>query len=352
MIRMTTGWMTLMLAAALLLGAPARATEAGLRLQTLPAAGDAQPAIPLALFYPTQAAARTIAMGPFSPEVAMRAEPEASVKGLIVLSHGTGGSELGHSRLAVALARAGYLVAALRHPGDNYQDSSLMASGGDRYFTERPRQASRVIDALLADPQWKDRIARDGKGPRVGAVGHSAGGYTVVALVGGRPDVARIGSHCREHRADDPIFCSMGRAERAGSAAAAAASAQTPSAAPSPSPMSADPRVRAVVALAPLGVVFDAASLRAIKVPVAVYTAEADRWLVPRFHGGWIAANVKGVEARPVPKAWHFAFMDTPSLPIPTPDGDIAADPPGFDRAAFLQQLGREVPAFFDKALR
>jgi predicted dienelactone hydrolase len=329
-------------ASLLQLAAPAWAAQAGLRLQTLPAAGEAQPAIALALYYPTQAAARATPLGPFTPEVAMRAEPEAQVEGLIVLSHGTGGSELGHSRLAVALARAGYLVAALRHPGDNYQDNSLLTGGGARYFTERPRQVSRVIDALLADPQWQDRIARDAKGPRVGAVGHSAGGYTVLALAGGRPDVARIAQHCQQSRADDPIFCGMGRGDANGSAPTA----------PTPAPTLADPRVRAVVALAPVGVVFDAASLAAIKMPVSLYEAEADRWLVPRFHAQWIGAHVKGIAVHRVPKAWHFAFMDTPSMAIPTPDGDIAADPPGFDRAAFLQRLGREVPAFFDKALR
>lgn len=325
-----------------LLSGTAAAAEAGLRMQTLAAVGDAQAAIPVALYYPTQAAARPITMGPFALEVAMRAEPDATVKGLIVLSHGTGGSELGHSRLAVALARAGYLVAALRHPGDNYQDTSLLTNGGARYFSERPWQTSRVIDALLADPQWKDRIARDAKGPRIGAVGHSAGGYTVVALAGGRPDVARIAQHCLQHRADDPVFCGMGRGERSSADAAA----------PPPAPALADPRVRAVVALAPLGVVFDAASLAAIKVPMSLYEAENDRWLVPRFHARWIAANVKGAETHRVASAWHFAFMDTPSVPIATPDGDIAADPPGFDRAAFLRRLGREVPAFFDRVLR
>lgn len=327
-------------AAAGLAAGHAGAADAGLRFQTLPATGDAQPAIPLALYYPTQATARPITLGPFAPEVAMRAEPDATVKGLIVLSHGTGGSELGHSRLAAALARAGYLVAALRHPGDNYQDTSLLTSGGERYFVERPRQVSRVIDALLADPQWKDRIAGDAKGPRVGAMGHSAGGYTVMALAGGRPDVLRIVQHCQQQGADDPVFCGMRRGDRAGA----------PS--PSPAPALIDSRVRAVVALAPLGVVFDAASLAAIKVPVSVYEAENDRWLVPRFHARWIAANVKGAETHRVANAWHFAFMDTPSMPIPTPDGDIAADPPGFDRAAFLRRLGREVPAFFDKVLR
>jgi len=329
-------------AAGLLWAGPALASDAGLRLQSLPAAGEAQPAMPIALFYPTQAVARPVTLGPFTPEVAMRAEPEAAVKGLIVLSHGTGGSELGHSRLAVALARAGYLVAALRHPGDNYQDTSLFTDGGARYFTERPRQVSRVIDALLSDPQWKDRIARDAKGPRIGAVGHSAGGYTVMALAGGRPDVARIAQHCQRNRAEDPIFCGMGRGDRPAGA--------VPAAAPAPAP--AEPRVRAVVALAPVGVVFDPASLAAIRVPVSLYEAEADRWLVPRFHSQWIGAHVKGIAVHRVPQAWHFAFMDTPSMAIPTPDGDIAADPPGFDRAAFLQRLGRELPAFFDKALR
>jgi predicted dienelactone hydrolase len=74
--------------------------------------------ITVALYYPTAAAPHSIPMGPFTLDVAMRGEPAAQVKALILLSHGTGGSELGHSVLAQALARNGYLVAALRHPGD------------------------------------------------------------------------------------------------------------------------------------------------------------------------------------------------------------------------------------------
>jgi hypothetical protein len=37
-------------------------------------------------------------------------------------------------------------------------------------------------------------------------------------------------------------------------------------------------------------------------------------------------------------------------MAIPTKDGDIRADPQGFDRFAFLKQLSRDLPAFFDKA--
>jgi predicted dienelactone hydrolase len=263
------------------------------------------------------------------------------LRGLILLSHGTGGTELAHGRLAEALARHGFLVAALRHPGDNWQDRSLLSSVPQRYFDERPRQVSRVLDALLADADLRGRIAADDGGPRIGALGHSAGGYTVLALAGGVPSPARVAAHCEGHRAEDPIFCSM----RSGSAPAAAAPA------PETSQPLADKRLRAVAALAPLGVVFDAQSLSRVRIPVAVWEAEQDRFLVPAFHAEWVARNLPAPELHRVPGAWHFAFMDTPSRSIPSPDGDVAADPAGFDRAQFLDRLGEELAKFFDGAM-
>ena len=326
----------------LLLTAHVMATNAGWRQLNIPGStSDAAP-IPVALYYPTQAPARSIAMGPFTPNVAIQAPPEATFKGLIVLSHGTGGSELAHSSLAEALAQHGYLVAALRHPGDNWQDRSLLKSAA-RYFTERPQHASRVIDALLRDPDWSDRIARDAQGPRIGAVGHSAGGYTVLALAGAQPDPSRIPAHCDSHRADDPIFCSLGRTGQP---------ATSPVAPTPPIPPLIDTRVRAVVALAPVGVIFSAQSLAKVRIPTAIYGAELDRFIVPRFHAEWIARNLPGAGLHRVPNAWHFAFMDTPSMPIPSEDGDIGANPPGFDRQAFLHQLKQDLPVFFDNAFR
>ncbi len=329
----------------LLLTAQALATNAGWRPISVPGLAAAAPPIPVVWYYPTQTPARAIPMGPFTVLAAIQAPPDAQFKGLIVLSHGTGGSELGHSSLAEALAQQGYLVAALRHPGDNWQDQSLLQTSALRYFTERPQQASRVIDALLADPAWGPRIAKDAQGPRIGALGHSAGGYTVLALAGGEPEVARVAAHCGSRRAEDPIFCGMG--------GAVPSVAQTPAAAAGaamPNPSLRDARVRAAVAMAPVGAVFSADSLAKLRVPVAVYNAELDRFLVARFHAEWLGRHLTSAQRHTIPNAWHFAFMDAPSMPIPSPDGDIAANPPGFDRQAFLRQLARELPAFFDKA--
>jgi predicted dienelactone hydrolase len=303
------------------------------------------PATTVALYYPTLATPRSIPMGPYAPNVAIAGKPSDKVKALILLSHGNSGTELGHTSLAQALARNGYLVAALRHPGDNWQDRSLLEKSPERYFDERPRQASRVIDAILADPAWKARIATDSQGPLVGALGHSAGGYTVLALAGAVPDLTRMRKHCQAEASEDPIFCGMGRS--------GAALSPVPPVPPSALDASSlkDARVRAVVAMSPTGVLLTAESLAAVRAATLIYVAELDRFLVPRFHADWVAKNLPAANLHRVPNAWHFAFMDTPSMSLTSPDGDVAANPPGFDRDAFLKQLAVEVTAFFDKTL-
>jgi predicted dienelactone hydrolase len=326
----------LLVAATLTSLSVAGASEVGWRQFTIPVSATNSAAIPVALYYPTETMARAIPMGPFTVRAAIGAPPEPKVKGLILLSHGTGGSELAHSSLAEALARSGYLVAALRHPGDNWQDRSVWQRLPSAFFTERPTHVSSVIDALLADAEWKGRIATDGHELRIGALGHSAGGYTVMALAGGQVDLSRITMHCQADRTEDPIFCGMGRAGSPPDVSLI--------------PPATDKRVRAVVAMAPMGVAFTAQSLASVTIPVKIYSAEKDSWLVPRFHANWIATNVPDAKYAQVGDAWHFAFMDRPGMPIPTRDGDAAADPPGFDRPALLARIGQELSAFFDAA--
>ncbi len=333
---------------------PAFAAEAGWRHIELTTA-SAQLAIPVALYYPTATPAKTVSMGPFQVSVAIQAPPAQQFKALIVLSHGLWGTELGHSSLAESLARSGYLVAALRHPGDNWQDHSLIEKTPSQYFIARPRALNLVIDRILAMPEWASRLPRDDNGYLVGALGHSAGGFSVLALAGGRVDTRRLIEHCKENAAQDPTFCRVG----ATAANNASPSGQIPPQSAAEGRETAvsaatqiDPRVRAVVAMAPTGVPLTPESLAAIKIPVLIYVAELDRFLVPKFHAERIAKDMPSAELRRIGNAWHFAFMDAPTSFIPSPDGDIRADPPGFDRPALLKRLAEEIPAFFDKAFQ
>ena len=87
--------------AGLMLTTQAMAAQAGWRQVSIAGTtADAAP-IPVALYYPTQAPARAIAMGPFTVRVAIQAPPDATFRGLLVLSHETGGSE----RVTAALPR-------------------------------------------------------------------------------------------------------------------------------------------------------------------------------------------------------------------------------------------------------
>jgi hypothetical protein len=109
--------------------------------------------------------------------------------------------------------------------------------------------------------------------------------------------------------------------------------------------------VRAIVAMAPAGDPLTAETLGAVPPATMIDVAELDRFLVPRFHAEWVAGNLPAPNLHLVRNAWHFAFMDSPSMSIPSPDGDNAANPPGFDRNAFLKQLADDITAFFDKTL-
>lgn len=324
--------------ALLSLATPARAQHAGYR--TLTIAGDTPTTV--ALFYPTAVAERTVPMGPWLPVVAPGAPPsEARLKGLILISHGTSGTELNHHNLGTRLARDGYLVAAVRHAGDNWQDRSLITSG--RYFSERPLQISRVLDALLASPEWGPRIPAE----RIGAVGHSAGGYSVLALAGAQADPQRSAQHCRTVQ-DDAGYCSLARGaagtEASGMQPAPTASAAAPPAGPVSVP---DRRIRAVVALAPMAVVFTPESLAAITVPVRVIVAEQDGVLNGKYHGGHVVASLPRAQASTVAGAGHFAFMAQATFPLPSAAGDASSNPPGFDRMAFLPTLENQVAEFF-----
>ncbi len=110
---------------------------------------------------------------------------------LILLSHGTGGSAAQMAWLGTALARAGFMAAAVDHPGNNAQTGYTPA--GFLLWWERATDLSDVLDGLLADAQLGPHIDRG----RVGAAGFSLGGYTVMELAGARTDISDFYDLCR-----------------------------------------------------------------------------------------------------------------------------------------------------------
>jgi pimeloyl-ACP methyl ester carboxylesterase len=115
---------------------------------------------------------------------------------IIVFSHGFHGCATQSRFLMTAFASAGYLVVAPNHRDAtcNGGEASLIsppeqsfgkpAAWDDATFRDRADDIRRLVAALKADPVWRDRIDWQ----RLGLVGHSLGGYTVLGLSGAWPD--------------------------------------------------------------------------------------------------------------------------------------------------------------------
>ncbi len=309
------------------------ATAVGFRQIEFPDAVSGQ-RVPLLVWYPTSQASRPTQFGPYTLDVAPGALPAGGRRWLVMISHGTGGDPLSHAQLAIALARGGYVAAAPRHAKDNSRDWSGV--GTYKVWYGRPRQISEGIDATLADPALGALIDPD----RVAVVGHSAGGYTALALVGARADMDRARSHCRQH--PDDGFCQVRRPD------------QTRVPAPSvPIPDSRDARIKAAIAMAPPGILLDPVSLAKVGVPVRIYAAELDAVVPGRYDAEPLRQTIKPTpEFVLVRGAGHDCFVEPFPEAVKRQAGEGATDPPGFDRAVFQEKLRREIAEFLDRALR
>jgi predicted dienelactone hydrolase len=245
---------------------------------------------------------------------------------LVVMSHGTGGSYAGHLDTAIALAHAGFVVAALTHPGDNWQDQSRVL-----HVEGRPAALSALITYML--DTWTGHEAIDPR--RVGAFGFSAGGFTVLAAAGGRPDLSLVGPHCQAH----PDFFDCGLVAAHGGSLPANMGMH----------WQADMRIKAVVAAAPaLGFAFDRAGLAQVRVPVQLWKAGDDHILPAPFYADAVrGALPHAPEFHVEPGAGHFDFLApcTPALAGAAPE--ICTSAPGFDRSAFHARFNAEIVRFF-----
>ena len=291
----------------------------------------------VSIWYPAVRPSTIVRIGSFSFAATRDAQLANGQFGLVVLSHGTGGSDLGHRNVAIALARAGIIAAAPLHPRDNYRDRSGL--GHRVVMAGRPRQLSSVIDDLLNRRDWRDRIDRR----RIGAFGFSLGGYTVLAASGAEPDFARIRPHCA--RAPEDPFCNIA-GRRSGAANLGVQAGLT------------DQRVCAAVVADPVAVPFSDAALARIKVShVQVWRPETENVLLSSAHASRVVRQLNSRPGRPivreivVQKAQHYSFLAPfPKALRSSLPPELVSDAPEFDRVRFQSQFAIDVAKFFSQS--
>lgn len=295
-------------------------------LLTPPARAQTPPEVGFETFTIPDGAGAPIEVGVWFPA---DASPGGSPLPLVVMSHGNGGVYGGHADTAIALARAGFVAAALTHTGDNYRDMSRATD-----VAERPRQLHVLIDYMVDDWRSDGRIDAG----RIGAFGFSSGGFTVLVAAGGEPQLARVGPHCAAH----PEFFDCQLIGRQPPRADAAMGLWTH-----------DARIRSVVAAAPaLGYTFGRDGLANVTQPVQLWRAENDHVLPHPFYAQAVHdALPTPPDYRVVAHADHFDFMP-PCSPMLAANAPMICQPtPGLDRAAFHTDFNRDVVAFFERTL-
>jgi predicted dienelactone hydrolase len=321
--------------------------SAGFQQSTLTtAAGET---MDVAIWYPTKAEEKPLTLGPTTMTVAFNAATFNKKLPLAVLSHGTGGMSLNHHEIAAATARAGFIAIALTHPGDNYKDRSLV--GKLPYFTERPRQITRMLDTILASSDWAPLIDDQ----RIAFIGHSAGGFTGLALLGATPSIGQTMKHCAANYDDDLWFCRV-----SGNKKRAIANAGNGAFIPAIE-SSKDTRFKAAVLIAPVGAFTDGPSLALVNTPTMVYIAAKDDVLVPKFHAQVVGAGIRGAKVITNNDGGHFMLVSKLNVPTGTSTGisgisetngaQVNDDPPGFNRSAAIAEASATIPKWLNENL-
>lgn len=274
---------------------------------------------------------------------------------LILLSHGTGGSAAQMAWLGTALARAGFIAAAVDHPGNNAQTGYTPA--GFLLWWERATDLTNVLDGLLADPELGPHIDRS----RVGAAGFSLGGYTVMELAGARTDISNFYDLCRTKPDTDVchvpemrelLLDDAGKPRTLEQLLASVRRTNGESLALSGESYR-DPRIKAVFAVAPaLGFTFTQESLRAIRLPVAEIAGAADKIAPPDSSADIIRADVRGAKETTLPGIGHYDFLDTCTDAGKTTQAQYCTEAPGIDRSVVHGQAADLVIQFFARTFR
>ncbi len=281
----------------------------------------------------------------FTPGSAAPSAPfaDAMRHPVILFSHGFGGTARIMAWFGTALARAGYVVVAVDHPGNNARDK--MTVPGAILFWERPGDLAAALARVKSDAAVAPHLDLS----RLGVAGFSAGGFTALAAAGAHVDVDHFRAFCAAHPADGicapqkeftvtPAQAEQFLATDAGAAELARSHKDL-----------AIPGVRGVLVMAPAIVQsLDPESLHHIAVPVRIVLGDADAVAPPATNGEVAARAIPGASIRVLPHVGHYDFLADCT---PAGDARLPVCPTGVPRKPTHQAAIDDALAFFGRTL-
>ncbi len=254
---------------------------------------------------------------------------------VVVLSHGSNGSAEDYSWLSETLAAHGYAVLGINHYGESrvYGVGSLDSKAALRVW-ERPRDIVFGVRQLERDPAFAPHLSTDW----LYAVGHSAGGFSVVAAAGAHFDLERLRVYCNQADPERDKGCRYGREYGPVRVPEAPAPAETL-------------RFRAMLLLDPaIGPIFADTDLQSVDLPVQIVATDPGDFIPFGPHAGHYASELPRASLTKLdPRAGHFVFLGDCSLGIEVFGVPLCNDAPGVDRDQVHDRIIRLALDFFER---
>jgi predicted dienelactone hydrolase len=262
---------------------------------------------------------------------------------LVMISHGTGGGRLTLEWLADTLVKQGFIVAAVDHWGNTY-DNKIPIDFVTPW--QRAQDISFVLTQLLKEPSLSNAIDTR----RIGAAGFSIGGYTVIALAGAKLNLAALEKFTTsaEGKAEIDVPEFPGLAETIDEKQVKASFAKSP-------PLK-DKRIKAVFTICPaIGLAGhpDRSQFRNVDIPVYIVGAESDRMTPIKTNALHYHKMLPKSKLYIVPgKTGHYVFLNEANADLKKTGAETFNDDPSVNRKAVHQQVGGMAVQFFKQYLR
>lgn len=242
-------------------------------------------------------------VGAVAPDAAFA---DAKPRPVILFSHGFGGTARMMGWFGTALAREGYLVVAVDHPGNNGMDK--MTVPGAMLWWDRAEDLRAALDRVKSDPDIGSHLDLD----RLGVSGFSAGGFTSLVAVGAKVDVNHFLAFCRRNPTDGVCAPQKEFVVTRDDATKALASPELAAEAARAGEDHSIAGVRAAFAIAPAIVqALPPEGLAKMKTPVAIILGDVDPVAPPDTNGRVAARAIPRAQLKELAGVGHYDFLST-----------------------------------------
>lgn len=261
---------------------------------------------------------------------------------LVMISHGTGGGRKTLEWLADILVSHGFVVAAVDHYGNTYDNKIAID-----FVTpwERPQDISYALTQLLKDKTIGPAIDAN----RIGAAGFSIGGYTVIALAGGKLDLSALENFSNTRQGiKEMTLPEFPNLKQTLDGTAVYNSFKS-------SPPLKDARIKAFFAICPAaGQGFpSAAQFKDITAPLYIVGAQSDSIAPVQTNAKYYHGLIKGSQLFIVAgKVGHYVFLNEGTADTKKGTGPYFKDDATVDRRKVHQQVGGIAAKFFEEMLK